>query len=208
MVLIRGLESIGNNCGTGFYIDIPHAKYRGVDVYVILTAGHNLISQDGTRSADLRVVSKEPAKTSKESDKVSKELDKGWLVPDENVRICPAYTEEPNEDGSASDWGVIFQPKTRAEKREMKWKGFQFNLAFAANPPRGDREDTLEKFMAPRISVTGYRVKPAGEPSLSAGKGWPSGLKRLSYRAITEQGMSGSPVWGVCDDELTVVGIQ
>ena len=139
---------------------------------------------------------------------VSKEQGEDWLVPEENVRICPAYFEEPNEDGSASDWGVIFKPKTPDEKKKRRWKGFQFNLAFAANPPRGDREDTLEKFMAPRISVAGFRVKPAGEPSLSAGKGWPSGLKRLSYRASTEQGMSGSPVWGVCDGEWTVVGIQ
>ncbi|KAL2157999.1 hypothetical protein VTH06DRAFT_4809 [Thermothelomyces fergusii] len=42
----------------------------------------------------------------------------------------------------------------------------------------------------------------------SAGKGWPAGLKRISYRVRTEPGMSGSPVWAFCDDELTVVGIH
>ncbi|KAL2180534.1 uncharacterized protein P884DRAFT_316090 [Thermothelomyces heterothallicus CBS 202.75] len=203
------------NYGTGFYIDIPNAKYQGADVDVILTAGHNLISQNKEKSKNLRVFSRD-------------DDEKGWPVPEDNVKICPEYADKPNETGSAFDWAVIFKPKSidpkdtdKNTRKDFKpkdigkktWKGFQFNLAFAANPPLSGGEGSLQKFMAARIWVSGYSIRNTpsnrkGALRYSAEKGWPTGLKRLSYKVRTEPGMSGSPVWAVCDDELTVVGIH
>ncbi|KAL2194656.1 hypothetical protein P885DRAFT_71081 [Corynascus similis CBS 632.67] len=79
--------------GTGFHIDIPGAKYLGVDVNVIIIAGHNLISQDGTKSTKPRVCSKGVEKAS-------------WSVPQEKVKICPEHGKNPKRKWGDSEYSL------------------------------------------------------------------------------------------------------
>ncbi|KAH8704544.1 hypothetical protein GQ44DRAFT_778001 [Phaeosphaeriaceae sp. PMI808] len=194
--------------GTGFYLDLPEAKYGTTDANVILTAGHNLISEDGTRSKSLTVLSVDKPK--------------GWLVGDKYVRICPDYEKSPEENGSPFDWGVIFEPKETAKPRSRKDKkakkdrkdkpraaGFQFNLLYAVDPPSYREENALRQFMEAGILISGYIAqREIGDPIFSSRTGRPVGWRQLEYNASTQQGMSGSPVWATCDGQPTVVGIH
>ncbi|KXX73180.1 hypothetical protein MMYC01_208834 [Madurella mycetomatis] len=146
MVKLEFRKNGAEKFGTAFYLDIPEAKYKNTSVNVILTAAHNLISENGMRTTQLKVF--------------SEESNDGWLVRDEYVRICPEYEENPEEDGSPFDWGVIFEPK--GKQRLKKGKGehrFRYNLAFAVNPPSHREENVLFQFMKAHIKISGYKNK-------------------------------------------------
>ncbi|RYP38836.1 hypothetical protein DL767_002398 [Monosporascus sp. MG133] len=206
--LVRLSSSEVKSFGTGFYLDLPEAKYGTNDAKVILTAGHNLIAEDGTRSKQLTVFSADEPKT--------------WLVEDKYVRICPDYEKSPEENGSPFDWGVIFEPKETANpgsrkdkkaKKDRKDKsraaGFQVNLLYAVDPPSYREENALRQFMEAGILISGYGTRhKIGNPIIHSGKGMPACWRQLEYKITTQPGMSGSPVWATCDGEPTVVGIH
>ncbi|KAH6855747.1 hypothetical protein B0I37DRAFT_365624 [Chaetomium sp. MPI-CAGE-AT-0009] len=128
--------------GTGFYLDVPNATYKGSEVDVILTAAHNLMDGNGARTRGLKVL--------------SQDKQEGWLVEDHLVGICPKYVESPEEGGTYYDWGVILQLLPARESKDKKPpKGFQFNLAFSVNPVYGE-ENALRTFMNTHICVSGY----------------------------------------------------
>ncbi|KAL4778659.1 hypothetical protein BJX76DRAFT_362532 [Aspergillus varians] len=183
--------------GTGFYLDLPGAKYGTTDANVILTAAHNLIADDKTPTRQLKVI--------------SMDNQTGWDVKDDGyVKICPDYKENPDEDGSPFDWGVIFEPKNKKRKNSRKNPaGFGYNLSYAVDPPSYREESPLRQFMKSNVMVSGYiSGKKIGSPVFSRQEGWPVDWGHLRYKASTQQGMSGSPVWATCDKLLTVVGIH
>ncbi|RYP81508.1 hypothetical protein DL770_005890 [Monosporascus sp. CRB-9-2] len=199
---LRVLDAQRVQCfGTGFYLDLPEVKYGKIDAKVILTAGHNLIAEDGTRSEQLTVLSVDEPKR--------------WLAEGKYVRICPDYEKSPEENGSPFDWGVIFEPKETAKPRSRKHKkakraaGFQVNLLFAVDPPSYREENALRQFMEAGILISGYIApREIGDPVIHSGTGRPVCWRQLEYNASTHPGMSGSPVWATCDGEPTVVGIH
>ncbi|KAJ5435576.1 hypothetical protein N7445_006461 [Penicillium cf. griseofulvum] len=89
--------------GTGFYINIPDT-----DLFVILTAGHNLIDDQGSLSKELEVLHQPEA-----------------IV---GTYISPEYRKQPTEQNAINDYGAILQRKP--DNRESRGFGFALQLAF------------------------------------------------------------------------------
>ncbi|KAH8587495.1 hypothetical protein B0O99DRAFT_747494 [Bisporella sp. PMI_857] len=99
----EGGESLN---GTGFYINIP-----GAEKAIILTAGHNLISEKRELSTNLKI-----------SDNT------GSTVDYNSVKICAAYEQNPGERSAVDDYGAILLPEVNNPRR-----GFGFCLRLSSN---------------------------------------------------------------------------
>ncbi|KAF8517816.1 hypothetical protein JB92DRAFT_3113324 [Gautieria morchelliformis] len=112
-------------------------------------------------------------------------------IPISDVRVSAAYKANQKP---ATDYGAILLPKT------SPGKGFGFSLKFAYETSRkGD------------VNVSGYRVPTLpGQPITSSGACVGCYADQLEYKAETEQGISGSPVWvgDLGGSEQTVIAIH
>lgn len=113
-------------------------------------------------------------------------------VGEECFKICQEYEQHPTEDYSAYDYGAVLLPKDKSKSRD----GFGLNLGFSSD------DDKLEGV----VHVSGYR-DTSDKPVTSFGDIVASG-RQLKYKAPTEQGMSGSPVWAAYDGFAVAVAIQ
>lgn len=177
--------------GTGFYINLPGAKED-----IILTAGHNLISETKQRSTSLCVLGSAVPIT----------------VSDEKFKICSRYEDDPGPKQAVYDYGAIFVPRGANNYNQPKL-GFGYSLKLG-----------IDEDLKGRVHVTGYkgREKKANPKNRPAGGAASSSLgelvessgryagdgSQLLYEADTEQGMSGSPVWIEHNGYPTVVGIH
>jgi V8-like Glu-specific endopeptidase len=151
------------------------------DQCVILTAGHNLISEDRKRTRHLKI-----------------ETVKGeyWEIRDENVRICKGYEAAPDENNHEDDWGLILVPKDR----RLAPFGFGFSLLFAT---RGTWWSESEM----SLTIGGY-LNNSTQLHICTGKGQKTSESLLEYSIATKDGLSGSPVFLAYEGFETVVGIQ
>lgn len=145
---------------------------------MILTAGHNLINPKQQFSQKLTILGRVPGENI--------DVGNSYEIPDD-------YKRDPQPSNAVNDYGVILLPRTGNKPRP----GFGFSLKLAfINDLEGD------------VRVTGYRdVTPACRPITSSGSSTCT-LDQILYRASTEQGMSGSPVWVSYSGFETVVAIQ
>lgn len=146
---------------------------------VILTAAHNLIHHNKARAQNLKVVY---------SDGVEEDV-KRYI-------ICPQYEDvlalgPEHPDRGLYDYGVILLPKEDVDSR----LGLGLNLGFNLQA-QSDRN----------VNVSGFGDGP-GALRTSSGDLQDFG-RQLMYKAQTEQGMSGSPVWIAYDGQRIAIGIQ
>jgi V8-like Glu-specific endopeptidase len=151
------------------------------DQCVILTAGHNLISEDRQRTRRLRIETGEG---------------EYFEIRDENVRICKGYEAAPNENNDEDDWGLILVPK---DHRSPPF-GFGFSLLFAT---RGTWWSESEM----SLTIGGY-PNNSNQLHICTGKGRKTCESLLEYSVATKDGLSGSPVFLAHEGFETVVGIQ
>lgn len=177
--------------GTGFFLSLPGATHGGKQVKTILTAGHNLVGADGKMATTIEVT--------------SDVLKKPWVVEKEMFMVCPEYTTTMNQDGSPNDWGVIFIPQDKIHGKDSKQLGFTFSLSFPLQLPL---DNSLPK---PTCNLGGFTSLSDGQrrPVQSTVGLYPPSKQKVFYqKGGTEAGMSGSPVWVLCNNMLTVIGIQ
>ena len=115
----------------------------------------------------------------------------GATVDEGGFKVCPEYELNPTEKNAVHDYGVVLLPKDASKTRE----GFGLNLSFSS-------DEDIEG----QVCVQGYR-DTSDKPVTSWGPIVASGTQ-LEYKAATEQGMSGSPVWAAYDGLAVAVGIQ
>lgn len=159
--------------GTGFFVNIP-----GVKANFILTAGHNLISEE--LHTDLEVL----FFGSKEYIPIS----------NKDIRVNPVYAATPKESSAEHDYGVILL----SEKYEPPGDfGFSLPLGVA---DRLDCELSVTGYPAGTdaeiVTSSGRVVNPIIRKN------------QLEYMVETEPGLSGSPVWVGYKRHPTVVAIQ
>ncbi|KAL7937195.1 hypothetical protein V8C35DRAFT_217463 [Trichoderma chlorosporum] len=149
---------------------------------VILTAAHNLMNEDKIRALNLMVVYG------------SEDFD---LVMD--FKICPEYEQNPKFTNRGSfDYGIILLLKDNT--KQNKRQGLGLNLGLSSHP-------TLRGSKGTRVS--GYKAEDPNHPlQHSSGQTMRGGKQYLEYKAPTEQGMSGSPVWVPYGGLPMVVGIH
>lgn len=176
--------------GTGFYVNLPGTKDD-----VILTAGHNLISETSRRATDLTVLGNSPISIGADEFKISK-----------------SYEQEPNGKQAVNDYGIILVPRVNNQPRA----GFGYSLKLGIDE---DLNRTVHvtgykgKVSKPGNSLGSTpsdkdkQNTDMNKPVDSTGKATSDG-EQLVYGARTEQGMSGSPVWVAYNGYPTVVGIQ
>lgn len=169
----------GTKYGTGFFVNLPSNKYD-----VILTAAHNLINEKSVKALNLMVIYGEDDKE-----------------PVTEFKICPTYKGllgSNSTDKGIYDYGIILFSKdsSRADKRQ----GLGLSLVLSSHATlQGSRE----------ARVSGYVLGDDGKVSLRHSSGLLMRFgKQLEYRASTEQGMSGSPVWIPYGGHPMVVAIQ
>ncbi|KAJ3559588.1 hypothetical protein NM688_g260 [Phlebia brevispora] len=169
VVKLEWMSQDGLTVGTGFFVNIPGASHD-----VILTAAHNLIDANGTRSKALAVI-------------VPRQVQDA--DPDAPLRVV--YTRlEPQPE---ADWGAILLPRGTVIEHGF---GYSIRLGYEV-VLRGD------------MHVVGYRASSVkGTPTTSTGPCICAYNDSLEYRADTEQGISGSPVWCEYQGKPTVVAIQ
>ncbi|KIM49758.1 hypothetical protein M413DRAFT_6655 [Hebeloma cylindrosporum] len=188
--------------GSGFFLNLPDIQ----DKHVILTAAHNLISNQ-KRSADLKVIYNNPFEVDPDNPKTIKFADDkhGAIIEipvdntegSRNVHICERY----NGGGDSSlDYGVITIPRTSANAP----RGFGFSLALAHRTAfKGN------------VHVSGFRtdkatspIKKTLRPATSLAVDMTYHNNHVEYQATTERGMGGSPVWVEYQKYLAVVAIH
>ncbi|KAK6523360.1 hypothetical protein TWF281_001340 [Arthrobotrys megalospora] len=161
--------------GTGFYLNIPDTTSD-----VIVTAGHNLIGENGVYSENIEILGQ-----NEESTKVEKS----------EVFIPESYKRDPTSKNSKNDYGAI---TTKRGGGANTSKGFGFSLKLGHKQLRGRP-----------LEVSGYRIgsKP-GQPDTSSGyctRSWPS---QIEYEVTTEKGLSGSPVYLACKGHEVAIAIH
>lgn len=171
--------------GTGFFINIPATASHEV----ILTAAHNLIDAKGKPTKDLIV---HLPRVDPNGPPDAPAVIARYPVPDADIRISASYRKKQT-DNDAEDFGAILLPRGA-----VRGYGFGYSLKLAYEQTlRGD------------VYVSGYRaMTPPGHPITSSGLCICCYDKQLEYRAETEQGISGSPVWFEFERVQTVVAIQ
>ncbi|KAH9828789.1 uncharacterized protein C8Q71DRAFT_863729 [Rhodofomes roseus] len=167
--------------GSGFHINVPDCSKA-----IILTAGHNLLAVDGTRSTELAVL--EPGEGPSGPAK--------YIVPDDDIHISKAFTGEHGKP--AVDWGVILYPRDRFKGSMKDRGGFGYSLRLGhAQHVKGT------------LYVSGYQgVTMPGHPITSSGPLVAAYTDWLEYRPKTEQGISGSVVWTEYKGHPTVIAIH
>jgi V8-like Glu-specific endopeptidase len=151
------------------------------DQCVILTAGHNLISNDRRRTRSLRIETGEG----------------GYLeIRKENVHICKGYEAAPDENNHEDDWGLILVPKDH----RLAPFGFGFSLLFATGGTWWSESEMS-------LTIGGY-PNSSSKLHICTGKGQKTSESLLEYSITTKDGLSGSPVFLAYEGFETVVGIQ
>ncbi|KKO98079.1 hypothetical protein THAR02_09823 [Trichoderma harzianum] len=189
----------GATYGTGFFVNFPCSTYD-----VILTAAHNLINNEKVtvEIKNLKVFCEKPAKAAKNNEEGSKKDEpEPELVVD--FKICPQYIKilenKPNSpDKGSYDYGIILLAKDKTKESNRQGLGLNLGLSSSFNL-QGSKV----------ANVCGY-----GGQNLtcllqhSSGSIKSSGKQCVEYKAPTEQGMSGSPVWIPYGGHPMVVGIH
>ncbi|KAL7945511.1 trypsin-like cysteine/serine peptidase domain-containing protein [Trichoderma barbatum] len=171
----------GIKYGTGFFVNFPSNKHD-----VILTAAHNLINDKKVTARNLHVFGGDDKQT---------ETVQGF-------RVCPQYEELLDGKPDAPekgyyDYGIILLAKD--VKRGEKRLGLGLSLGVSSH-------STLQGSKEARVS--GYGEDPNAVLQHSSGIIKRVGNQLLEYKAPTEPGMSGSPVWVAYGGHPMVVGIH
>ncbi|THH20746.1 hypothetical protein EW146_g693 [Bondarzewia mesenterica] len=129
--------------------------------------------------------------TGKFSSNLTVLLADGSLMPVTDFRVSEAYKAKQTP---MVDYGAILLPRPSTGARG----GYPFNMKLAYEDSfKGD------------IYVSGYRVEtPPGHPTTSSGRCVGCYAEQLEYKAVTEQGISGSPVWIEYQGLQTVIAIH
>ncbi|KAL7932155.1 hypothetical protein V8C35DRAFT_323372 [Trichoderma chlorosporum] len=208
----------GERCtGTGFYVNIPEARYGWYtcdgnnptsrrsqnpgnlsQTYdIILTAGHNLIAVDGQTSKNIQVervtITTENGKLKYDDEKIP--------VSESQVMISEKYRQSPGEHNSQNDWGVLFlEPKGGA-------RGFGINLLFGLDDQQGKNESLIQRALKNhQVTIAGYQS--TGSIQATSGTGYVRSTGEVEYEAQTAPGISGSPVWLPYQGLSTVIAIH
>jgi len=100
-------------------------------------------------------------------------------VPESDIRVSAAYKIKQTAE---TDFGAILMP------RSSEGSGFGYSIRLA-----------FEEHFKGELSVSGYRVplgpQQSARPVTSTGPCVGCYKQQIEYRAETEQGISGSPVW-------------
>ncbi|KAL7974611.1 hypothetical protein HDV63DRAFT_119152 [Trichoderma sp. SZMC 28014] len=168
--------------GTGFFINLPSTRYD-----VIITAAHNLISEEKVRANNLTVIYHGNHK-----EKVTE------------FKICPRYEEflgtnpRPPPTHINYDYGAILLPKD--EGQADKRLGLGLDLSLNIDPSLQGLRDAFVSGYGDGVGSMTLRT------CFSPLKGL--GNKIEYYLESKEQGMSGSPIWVTHDGHTTIIGIH
>ncbi|RFU80606.1 hypothetical protein TARUN_1561 [Trichoderma arundinaceum] len=203
--------------GTGFYVNIPEVKpgwytcdgdgsasARGQNLEntkqrydIILTAGHNLIGDDGQMSKNIHV------------ERVTIVAENGNLVynkddipvSESQVMISEKYRQNPGTYNSHNDWRVILVEANDG------MHGFGINLPFGLDNKEGENESLIQQALkSHQVTIAGYQ--PQGPIKSTSGPGRVGRAGEIEYEAQTEPGISGSPVWLPYQGLDTVIAIH
>lgn len=131
-------------------------------------------------------------------------------MPSSALHVCPRYFEDPNEANAIYDYGIIL----RERDPKAPLRGFGFNLMLGLAPPLKDgsmADNEPDVLQGRSLYVSGYRPQDSpsnGPPRRPEGSCVQTNSHQLVYKARTEEGMSGGPVWLGFRGVETVVGIQ
>ncbi|KAL7958942.1 hypothetical protein V8C34DRAFT_136198 [Trichoderma compactum] len=188
----------GPTYGTGFFVNFPCSTYD-----VILTAAHNLINEQKVTVQNLKVFCAKPEKNTRNT---GEGPEKDEIEPEQvaGFKICPRYieileTKPTAADKGSHDYGVILL--ARDKTKESNRQGLGLNLGLSSHL-------TLQGSKI--ANVSGYGGNDPSSPlQHSSGQVLKTGGKQcVEYKAPTEQGMSGSPVWIPYGGHPMVVGIH
>ncbi|KAI5462815.1 hypothetical protein BGZ63DRAFT_462195 [Mariannaea sp. PMI_226] len=181
--------------GNGFFVNIPINTFD-----VIFTAGHNLVDAPQHYCGNIRIITP------------TGEIP----VTPEMTRVHKRYFDEPDEMNAIYDYGIILLRRPGGHRDPRR--GFGFSLMLGLSPPlRGDAapkgEEEKDMVQDRNLYVSGYRPvvqdSPGkGPPRRSDGKCVLAGTHQLIYKAKTEEGISGGPVWLGFRGVETVVAIH
>lgn len=150
----------------------------GVKKNFILTAGHNLISEEPHTDLKIQLFGSEEYIN----------------IPNEDIRVNSVYAATPKEISAEHDYGVILLPKDIKPPGDF---GFSLPLGVAN---RLDCELSVTGYPATNnagiVTSSGRAVNPIIRKN------------QLEYIIETEAGLSGSPVWVGYKGHPTVVAIQ
>jgi V8-like Glu-specific endopeptidase len=181
--------------GSGFFLNLPNI----INQHVILTAAHNLIS-NGMRTLNLKVIYNNPFQIDPNNP------DKVIFTDDKK----PAIIEIPVDNTDQSDnvhisrdyylglrwhYAVICIPRTTSEGP----RGFGFSLKLAHR-----------KSFNGNVHVSGFKgtTMKTLRPFTCSTSNMTYQEQCIMYKAKTEVGMSGSPVWVEYKGYPTVVAVQ
>ncbi|UKZ72834.1 hypothetical protein TrVFT333_000471 [Trichoderma virens FT-333] len=183
--------------GTGFFVNFPSKKYD-----VILTAAHNLINKNKVEVSNLKVIcareKKDSQKDSQKDAQKDSQKDGEESKKDEEefehvveYKICPKYRELLENGGTPSemcshDYGIILLHKDDSKAGNRQGLGLSLRLS---------SHKFLQNAKEARVSGYGAGDDANTPPKNSSGSLKLGGSQYLEYKAPTEQGMSGSPVW-------------
>ncbi|KAL7915087.1 hypothetical protein GGI35DRAFT_474782 [Trichoderma velutinum] len=187
----------GPTYGTGFFVNFPCNTYD-----VILTAAHNLINDQKVTVQSLKVFCAKAEKNAKNNGEGSNK-DEIEPEPVAGFKICPRYIEiletKPNSSDKGSyDYGIILLVKDVT--KESNRQGLGLNLGLSSHLTLQGSKDA---------NVSGYGGSDPTSPLQHSSGRLKLGMKQcVEYKAPTEQGMSGSPVWIPYGGHPVVVGIH
>jgi len=164
--------------GSGFYTKIPGATHD-----VILTAGHNLVVENGNRTTQLAIA--------------SEGAEQFQPVEESNIFACAKYLEKREP---MYDYGAILVKRASPTSKSRGY-GYSMPMAFG----------TTETFKNNNVSVIGYMVSSdPGHPVTSTGRcrGLYPAINQIEYLAKTQQGLSGSAVTVEYDGKQSIIAIH
>lgn len=174
--------------GSGFYVNIPNNRFD-----VIFTAGHNLVEKPQQYCSNIRII--------------SGTLKQGEVpVTPDMIRVRQEYFRKPDESSAVHDYGVIVLD--RKQKIGRRGFGFHLMLGLPSKYVAGLEDDRKDVLQDRWVYVSGYRPIDTDLPRRSEGKCDRPNSNQLTYKADTEPGMSGGPVWIGFRGVETVVGIH
>ncbi|PTB57914.1 hypothetical protein M431DRAFT_517532 [Trichoderma harzianum CBS 226.95] len=194
----------GPTYGTGFFVNFPCSTYD-----VILTAAHNLINNQKVTVQDLKVFCAKSEKNAKNNGE-GPGKDETEPEPVAGFKICPQYIEiletqskdsdkgPKAPDKGSYDYGIILLVKDKTKESNRQGLGLNLGLSSSFNL-QGSKV----------ANVCGYGGNDPSSPlQHSSGSIKSSGKQCVEYKAPTEQGMSGAPVWIPYGGHPMVVGIH
>ncbi|KAI0380478.1 hypothetical protein F5Y04DRAFT_289461 [Hypomontagnella monticulosa] len=173
--------------GSGFFVNIPNTRFD-----VIFTAAHNLVEKPQKYCSNIKIVT---------GPSVKGEIP----VTTDMIRVRQEYLERPDELNAVHDYGIILLD--RGQKKERR--GFAFHLMLGLSDKCIAGLGYGEGIIRGRwVYVGGYKPGETEFPRRSDGICTREMLTQLTYKANTEPGMSGGPVWMGFRGVETVVGIH